>query len=71
MLGRISGQLLLGLGGDPILTHSTIRCKNDTKKVNNGVLMLNVMSHHTGCDDKGNCSHDGCRYGPMRGEIAM
>ena len=29
-------------------------------KTKNGVLMSNVMSHCTGCDDEVDCSNDGC-----------
>ena len=43
-----------------------IRHKNDTKKVNDGMLMLNVMSHRMDRDDENDCSHDGCRSRPMR-----
>ena len=40
-------------------------------KMNNDVLMLYVMSHHTGCDDEDDCSHDGCSSEPMIGQMCL
>ena len=40
-------------------------------KTNNSVLMLNVMSHRTSCDDKVDCSHDGCSSGPVMGQMCL
>ena len=34
-------------------------------RTNNDMQMSNVMSHHTGCDDEDDCSHNGCSSRPM------
>ena len=40
-------------------------------KTNNNMLMSNVMSHHMGCDDKVDGSHDGHSSGPMMRQICL
>ena len=40
-------------------------------KANDDVLMSSEMSHCTGRDDEGDCSHDGHESGPMRGQTCL